>query len=155
MLSSLPSTLLGLLAFTTFSAAGAPTAGSCDDGCKIAGARAYVQALATHDPSDVPFHPNCTRVEAGIQTGYSGVQLRRDLKYGPQYLVIRAVENDTYAVNGSGVVIADFGLDVGVGVNLARAHVHETFAYDDPANPGLMRRIVADIALTQFLGQQL
>ncbi len=121
---------------------GVASAAACDDACRIAGARAYVAALADHDPSDVPLHPRATRVEAGLQTGFSGDQLRADLRHGPQYRVVRGVSDETYTVRDDGVVVAGFTLDVGVGpVGLTTARVHETFRYSD----GLIREIVADI----------
>ncbi|NWJ70086.1 hypothetical protein HX744_06005 [Pseudonocardia sp. ICBG1122] len=124
--------------------AGVASASTCDDACRVDGARAYVAALADHDPSEVPFHPDATRVEAGLPTGFSGDQLRADLRFGPQYRIIRAVADETYRVRGDGVVVAEFTLSVGAGpVGLTTARVHETFRYDD----GLIREIVADIRI--------
>lgn len=124
--------------------AGVASASTCDDACRVDGARAYVAALADHDPSEVPFHPDATRVEAGLPTGFSGDQLRADLRFGPQYRIIRAVSDETYRVRGDGVVVAEFTLSVGAGpVGLTTARVHETFRYDD----GLIREIVADIRI--------
>lgn len=123
---------------------GVASASTCDDACRVDGARAYVAALADHDPSAVPFHPDATRVEAGLPTGFSGDQLRADLRFGPQYRIIRAVSDETYHVRGDGVVVAEFTLSVGAGpVGLTTARVHETFRYDD----GLIREIVADIRI--------
>lgn len=101
-------------------------------------------ALVDHDPSAVPFHPDATRVEAGLPTGFSGDQLRADLRYGPQYRIIRGVSDETFRVRADGVVVADFTLSVGVGpVVLTTARVHETFRYES----GLIREIVADIRI--------
>lgn len=114
----------------------------CDDACRVAGARSYVEALVSHDPAQVPLHPRATRVEAGLQTGFSGPQIRRDLRFGPQYRVISAVHDERYVVR-EGVVVADYVLDVGLGpVPLTRARVHETFAFDGAQ----IRTVVADIA---------
>ena len=136
-------TLVVLLLLTAGAGAGY-AAPSCDDACRVEGARAYVAALASHDPSEVPFHPAATRVEAGLQTGFSGDQMRADLRYGPQYRVIRGISEQVYTVRDDGVVVADLVLDVGVGpVGIASARVHETFRYDD----GLIREIVADIRI--------
>lgn len=132
------------LAVLTGTAAPAMAAPECDDACKVDGARAYVAALADHDPSEVPFHPEATRVEAGLPTGFSGDQMRADLRFGPQYRVIRGISEESYTVRDDGVVVAEFGLDVGAGpLGLTSAQVHETFRYDD----GLIREIVADIRI--------
>lgn len=136
-----PVTAFLALAGTAGPALAAP---DCDDACRISGARAYVAALADHDPSDVPFHPGATRVEAGLPTGFSGDQMRADLRHGPQYRVIRGISDESFTVRGDGVVVADFTLDVGAGpLGLTSARVHETFRYDD----GLIREIVADIRI--------
>lgn len=124
--------------------AGVASASTCDDACWVDGARAYVAALVDHDPSAVPFHPAATRVEAGLPTGFSGDQLRADLRYGPQYRIIRGVSDETFRVRADGAVAADFTLSVGVGpVGLTTARVHETFRYES----GLIREIVADIRI--------
>ncbi|ALE73140.1 putative CysQ [Pseudonocardia sp. Ae168_Ps1] len=135
--------ILSLLLLGTV--AGVAQAGpGCNDACRTDGARAYVAALASHDPSGVPFHPDATRVEAGLPTGFSGDQLRADLQYGPQYRVIRGISDETYRVRDDGVVEAGFTLDVGAGpVGLTTARVHETFRFQD----GLVREIVADIRI--------
>ncbi|GAA1844938.1 hypothetical protein GCM10009772_22980 [Pseudonocardia alni subsp. carboxydivorans] len=140
--SLLLSVLVGVI--VAGAGAGVASASTCDDACRVDGARAYVAALADHDPSAVPFHPDATRVEAGLPTGFSGDQLRADLRFGPQYRIIRAVSDETYRVRGDGVVVAEFTLSVGAGpVGLTTARVHETFRYDD----GLIREIVADIRI--------
>ncbi|MCM3844669.1 hypothetical protein ND486_00485 [Pseudonocardia sp. DR1-2] len=140
--SLLLSVLVGVI--VAGAGAGVASASTCDDACRVDGARAYVAALADHDPSTVPFHPDATRVEAGLPTGFSGDQLRADLRFGPQYRIIRAVSDETYRVRGDGVVDAEFTLSVGAGpVGLTTARVHETFRYDD----GLIREIVADIRI--------
>ncbi len=126
-----------LLAATLFAGPVAPVADPVD------GARAYVAALVDHDPSEVPLHPRATRVEAGLQTGFSGEQIRTDLRYGPQYRVIAGVRDAEYRTEGD-VVVADYLLDVALlGIPLTTVRIHETFAFED----GLIRRIVADIAL--------
>lgn len=140
--SLLLSVLVGVI--VAGAGAGVASASTCDDACRVDGARAYVAALADHDPAAVPFHPDATRVEAGLPTGFSGDQLRADLRFGPQYRIIRAVSDETYRVRGDGVVVAEFTLSVGAGpVGLTTARVHETFRYDD----GLIREIVADIRI--------
>jgi hypothetical protein len=51
----------------------------------------------------VPFAPDCTRIEFGIKTGFSGNQLRRDLNRAPQYKVIKSVSEPEFSVNGDEV----------------------------------------------------
>ena len=55
---------------------------------RIAAAEAYIDALVSHDADAVPFAPDCTRIEVGLKTGFSGNHLRRSLNRGPQYHVI-------------------------------------------------------------------
>jgi hypothetical protein len=43
---------------------------------RIAAAQAYIDALVSHRADAVPFAPDCTRVEVGIKTGFSGDHLR-------------------------------------------------------------------------------
>lgn len=73
------------------------------DEARIAAARAYIEALASHKADDVPFAPDCTRIEFGVKTGFSGDQLRRSLNCGPQYLVIKSVSEPEFSVNGDEV----------------------------------------------------
>lgn len=70
---------------------------------RIAAARAYIEALASHQADDVPFAPGCTRIEFGIKTGFSGDQLRRDLNRAPQYKVIKEITEPQFSVNGDEV----------------------------------------------------
>lgn len=43
------------------------------DAERIAAARSYIEALASHQADDVPFAPGCERIEFGVKTGFSGV----------------------------------------------------------------------------------
>jgi len=134
----IPVVLAAVAALGGTPAAAAP---ACDDGCRIDAARAYVEALATHVASAVPLHPDATRVEAGIQTGFSGEQIRSDLEHGPQYRVIEEVQDARFVADGE-TVVADFALDLVTPVVGSR--VHEVFTFEG----GRIRTIVADIALT-------
>lgn len=80
---------------------------SHDDSGRIAAADAYVDALATHRGDDVPFAPDCVRIENGLKTGFSGAHLRRSLNRGPQYRIIEATTDRLYTVDGD-VVHATF-----------------------------------------------
>lgn len=71
-----------------------------DHAARVAAARAYVRALATHRADDVPFAPDCTRVEVGLKTGFSGKHLRRSLNRGPQYRVIETTTAPDFTPEG-------------------------------------------------------
>lgn len=70
---------------------------------RIAAAQAYIDALVSHQADDVPFAPECVRIEAGLKTGFSGNHLRRSLNSGPQFRVIKAVTTPVYSINGDEV----------------------------------------------------
>ena len=70
---------------------------------RIAAAEAYVDALATHHGDAVPFAVECTRIEQGVKTGFSGDHLRRSLNRGPQYRVISATVDRNFTVVGDEV----------------------------------------------------
>lgn len=102
---------------------------------------AYIEALTSHDAADVPFAPDCTRVEAGIQTGYSGAQLTHDLDTGPQYQLVQRIYDVRLSTAGD-VVTARYHLDSGLaGQRLVTVGITETFDIPD----GTIHRIVADI----------
>lgn len=73
------------------------------DADRIAAARAYIRALASHRADDVPFAPGCQRIEFGVKTGFSGDHLRRSLNGGPQYRVIESVSEPEFTVSGDEV----------------------------------------------------
>ena len=70
---------------------------------RIAAAEAYIDALVSHDADSVPFAPDCTRIEQGIKTGFSGNHLRRSLNRGPQYRIIAAATDRNFTVVGDEV----------------------------------------------------
>lgn len=109
---------------------------------RIAAAQAYINALVSHDANEVPFAADCTRIEFGVKTGFSGNHLRRSLNGGPQYRVIRSATILEVTVDGDRVR-ARFDLltkpsfaDRRVG-----AHVDETFVI--PAEDGQIHHIKA------------
>ena len=134
----IPVVLAAIAALGGTPAAAAP---ACDDDCRIGAARAYVEALASHDASAVPLHPEATRVEAGIQTGFSGEQIRFDLEHGPQFRLIEEVRDAQFRAEGE-TVVADFELDLVAPAVGSR--VHEVFTFEGEQ----IRTIVADITLT-------
>nr|WP_308165123.1 hypothetical protein [Nocardia noduli] len=111
---------------------------------RAAVARAYIDALVSHDASAVPFAPDATRVEAGLQTGYSGPQLANDLNHGVQYRVIQGIRDLTVDEAGD-VVTTRYLLDSGVaGVRLLTVEITETFVIPD----GTIHAITATIVPT-------
>ncbi|MFD4264678.1 hypothetical protein [Rhodococcus sp. NPDC058481] len=104
-------------------------------------ARAYIDALISHDASAVKFAPGATRVEAGLKTGRSGPQMTRDLEHGPQYRVIRGIRDLRMSESGD-VVTTTYLLDAGMGgVRLMTVEITETFEVTD----GTIHAIVAHI----------
>jgi hypothetical protein len=109
---------------------------------RIAAARAYIDALVSHDADKVPFAPGCTRIEFGVKTGFSGDHLRRSLNGGLQYRVIREASVPEFTVEGD-VVRARFDLVTKPSLAGRRvgAHIDETFVI--PAEDGTIHRIKA------------
>ncbi|MFE6925525.1 hypothetical protein ACFVAV_31245 [Nocardia sp. NPDC057663] len=114
-------------AFLALGTATAVAAPNPADTAREAIARAYIDALVSHDASAVPFTPDATRVEVGFQTGYSGPQLTADLENGLQYRVIQAVRDLTMSESGD-TVTTRYLLDTGIaGVRLTTVEIVETF----------------------------
>lgn len=111
---------------------------------RIAAARAYIEALASHRADDVPFAPDCTRVEVGLKTGFSGDHLRRSLNRGLQYRVIASVSEPEFTVSGD-EVRARFNLITkpSLAGRKVGAHIDETFLI--PATDGQIHHIQANI----------
>lgn len=112
------------------------------DADRIAAAQSYIDALASHRADDVPFAPDCVRIEMGVKTGFSGNHLRRSLNRGPQFRLIEKCTPAKFAVDGD-QVRAQF--DVITKPTLAGrrvcAHVDETFLIVD----GKIRHITAQM----------
>jgi hypothetical protein len=96
----------------------------------VAGAKAYVDSLVSHDPSAVPLHPECVRIEMGVKTGRSADHLRRSLARGPQYKVIHAVSDFAARVDGRTVHVTFYVHVQPKPVGL-RSKVTESFVFDD------------------------
>ncbi|ORM35122.1 nuclear transport factor 2 family protein [Williamsia sp. 1135] len=109
----------------------------------IAAAKSYVDALVSHDPAAVPFHPDCTRIELGVKTGRSGDHLRRSLAKGPQYRVIHTVSDFTPRVEGP-VVHVTFYVHVQPKPLGLAAKVTESFEFDDD---GRIVKIIAKFGI--------
>ncbi|MFD4294323.1 hypothetical protein ACFWPA_07225 [Rhodococcus sp. NPDC058505] len=104
-------------------------------------ARAYIDALLSHDASDVAFAPGATRVEAGLKTGFTGAQMAWDLTHGPQYRVIQGIRDLELSEQGD-VVSTRYLLDAGIaGATLMTVEIVETFEIPD----GTIHAVVAHI----------
>lgn len=67
------------------------TAETCTPSRQLAAADAYIAALGDRtQATSVPFAPNAIRIENGLQTGFSGEQLRGDLDRHLQYSIMDA-----------------------------------------------------------------
>lgn len=106
----------------------------------VAAARAYIEALASHDVTDVRLADGCRRVENGIPTGSSGPAIVRDLDRGRKYRVIRRVEITSIGIEGV-CVHADFLVHLPLGLS---ARIRERFDADET---GAIDRITARIGL--------
>nr|WP_234901665.1 hypothetical protein [Mycolicibacterium fluoranthenivorans] len=121
---------------------------------RIAAAQAYIDALVTHRADDVPFTPDCIRIEMGLKTGRSGDHLRRSLNHGPQFKIIEATTPPEFTVDGDHVR-AKF--DVLTKPRLfgrrVNSHVDETFLIpaSDPSGAAQIHHIRA--ALTPFISR--
>ncbi|PTR24920.1 hypothetical protein C8K36_107176 [Rhodococcus sp. OK519] len=122
--------------------AAASAAPNPSDSPNEAMARAYIDALVSHDASAVLFTPDATRVEAGLQTGFNGPQLANDLDHGIQYRVIQGVRDLTMSESGD-TVHTRYLLDAGVGPQrLMTVEIVESFELEN----GAIDRIVATIS---------
>ncbi len=114
------------------------------DAERIAAAQAYIDALADHDGDNVPFAPDCTRIEMGLKTGRSGDHLRRSLTRGPQFKIITACTAPEFTVNGDEIRARfDVITKPSLGGRKVCAHVDETFLI--PVADGLIHHIRAQI----------
>jgi hypothetical protein len=117
---------------------------------RIAAAQSYIDALSTHRGDNVPFTPDCIRIEMGLKTGRSGDHLRRSLNNGPQFKLIEKTTEPEFTVDGDNIR-AKF--DVLTKPRLfgwrVCSHVDETFLI--PASDGKIHHIRA--SLTPFLSR--
>lgn len=118
------------------------------DDQRIAAAQAYIDSLSSHRAADVPFTPDCTRIEIGIKTGRNAEHLRRSLDRGPQFKLIEGTTVPEYSIDGDHVR-AKF--DVLTKPRLAGwrvcSHVDETFVIpaDDSADAPRIHHINAKL----------
>ena len=95
---------------------------------RIAAAESYIDALVSHDGDSVPFADDCTRIEQGVKTGFSGNHLRRSLNGGLQYRIIAATIDREFKVDGDEVHATFIVVTkVALGARRLVARVEETF----------------------------
>ncbi|AZG47893.1 hypothetical protein [Gordonia insulae] len=115
---------------------------------RIAAARAYVDALVSHDPSRVSLHPECTRTELGLRTGRSGAHISRGLLRAPQFRLIHRISDFTAEVDGH-TVSTRFWVHVRPKALGLAAQVTETFVVDEDYR---IRKIVARFGVPRRKG---
>ncbi|OAK51594.1 hypothetical protein [Rhodococcoides kyotonense] len=94
-------------------------------------ARAYIDALASHDASAVQFAPGARRVENGVTTGFSGPGLKKGLNTAFYYRAIVDIRDIALTEDGD-TVHATFVIDAGMfGRKLVTVGVEESFLIPD------------------------
>lgn len=86
-----------------------------------------MDSILTRDVSGVRLTPDAKRFENGIQTGFSGPQLKTDLRTGLQYSFVRRYREVKIVEHGEYVdvtLLLDFGLN---GHTWATTYISETF----------------------------
>lgn len=105
--------------------------GHLGDTPKQAVARAYIDALLSHDASAVAFAPGVRRVENGITTAVSGPGLSKALDKAFYYRAILAIRDLVLTESGD-TVHARFLIDAGIrGKRLVTVGVEESFLVPD------------------------
>ena len=128
----------------------ATAAPSCGATQQIAAADAYIAALGDRrKAADVPFARHAVRYENGLQTGFSGEQMRHDLDLHLQYSVMDApIVTDRQSVVGGNPDLLRYKFIVPVviaGAHLVDAPTVETFVI--PRATCLISRIDATISM--------
>ncbi len=105
------------------------------DGQRVTAAKAYVDALVTHDPSAVPLDAGCLRIEMGLRTGRNGGHIARGLAGAPQFKLIHTI-SDFQARVVDGIVHSTFYVHVHPRPLRLRAKVTESFEFTDSGEIG-------------------
>ncbi|WP_026917477.1 hypothetical protein [Gordonia shandongensis] len=113
------------------------------DADRIAAARAYVDALVSHDASAVRVTSDCTRIELGVTTGRNGDHIIRSLERGPQFRLIHHISDFAATVIGHTVQTTYYVHVHPKPLGLA-ARVVESFEVDDA---GAITAIVARFSM--------
>jgi hypothetical protein len=126
---------------TTPTAAGVTYCTDSSRACVISAATSYLDALVSHNSSQVRLAPTAIRTENGYDTGDSGPQIANDLATNPQYLIVHDIRDVRWFVDGD-QAIAMYLLDAAVpdlGTHFATTHLAERFQVEN----GLITQIEA------------
>lgn len=104
---------------------------SCDDTCKVQAAQSYIDALQSHDASNIPLAPHVRRIENNKVNADGATALRQSLNKGVQYRLIRGIRDLTWHVAANDVFAlytVDAGLSSGT---LASGRTFERFRIEN------------------------
>lgn len=113
-----------------------PTIVNCNDtskDCLISIADSYLQALVSHDASNVPFADNSTRYENGVNTGTNGKDIAHGLENDFKFKSIKGIRNKRFWVADNEVLV-NYLIDVIIpytNIQVATTHVNERFSITD------------------------
>ena len=128
--------LVGLTAIVSSFVVAAPAAAQADTGCSQANSQAasqkYLDALVDRNAAwSIPLDPFVLRIEDGLPTAVSALDLKLDLYLHVQYSVFQSIENVTWTWQPGGranVINATYDIPVGLpGLSLASSTVDEDF----------------------------
>jgi hypothetical protein len=132
--------LVGLLNMPTL-------AWSCDDACKVKAAQSYIDALQSHDATNVPLADHVRRLENNKVNADGADALRQSLNKGAQYRLIRGIRDLSWYVAGADV-FAIYTVDAGLSTGtLASGRTFERFRVEN----GLITQI--EIVVYTSLGK--
>lgn len=104
---------------------------SCDDTCKVQAAQSYIDALQSHDASNIPLAPHVRRIENNKVNADGAAALRQSLTKGVQYRLIRGIRDLSWHVAANDVFAiytVDAGLTTGT---LASGRTFERFRIEN------------------------
>ena len=121
----------------------ASSAGPCTDesrACVVATAQTYVDALLSHNASQVRLAPDVVRYENGLESARNAADLRHIIATSPLLKLITNIRHEQWVVEGGNAVayyLIDTNAVPGVPQHAATAHVAEWFH----VSHGLITRI--------------
>jgi len=115
---------------------GADPSSSCTDSsraCVISAARAYIDALVSHDGTKVPFAPAARRTENGMVTATSGAAIANDLSTNQGDRAIYAARDIRWFVDGDQAIayyLLDTAMPGSSAPHTTTVHLSERFKVD-------------------------
>jgi hypothetical protein len=104
---------------------------ACDDACKLKAAQSYIEALQSHDASNVPLADHVRRLENNKVNADGADALRQSLNKGAQYRLIRGIRDLSWYVAGNDV-FATYTVDAGLSTGtLASGRTFERFRVEN------------------------